>query len=111
MEDKKPLALELFCGTKSFKKVFKKQFDVISLDINEKFNPDILSDILKWDYKNEEILKNKTVQFIWASPPCQEYSIANTGGNRDIVGANKIVKRVLEIIKYFKPKYWCIENP
>jgi site-specific DNA-cytosine methylase len=48
---------------------------------------------------------------IWASPPCTEYSTAKTTAPRDIVGANAIVSRTLEIIAYFKPKYFIIENP
>ena len=48
---------------------------------------------------------------IWASPPCTEYSIAKTVGVRNIDYANQIVLKTLEIINYFKPKYYIIENP
>ena len=55
----KPYALELFCGTKSFSKVANEKYNIISLDILEKFKPDITTDILNWDYKNDPLLKDK----------------------------------------------------
>ena len=46
------LVLDLFCGTKSVKNITDKfKWDYIGLDIEKKFNPDILIDFLKWDYK------------------------------------------------------------
>ena len=46
------LVLDLFCGTKSVKKITDKlNWDYIGLDIEKKFNPDILIDFLEWDYK------------------------------------------------------------
>jgi hypothetical protein len=106
---KKPkVLLELFKGTGSVGKVAeKKGFKVISLDFDKKFNPDILTDILKWDYKKANIKPD----VIWASPPCTEFSVAKTTAPRDFKLADAIVKRVLEIIAYFKPKFWFIENP
>ena len=49
--------------------------------------------------------------FIWASPPCTEYSIAKTVGLRNIDYANSIVLKTIEIIDYLKPKYHVLENP
>ena len=100
--------LELFAGTKSFsKELDKDKYEVPSLDILKKFNPDVCIDIMQLDYKN----LNFKPDIIWSSPPCTEYSHAKRRGVRDIEGANKIVKRTLEIINYFKPKYWFLENP
>ena len=33
--------LEIFCGTKSFRKACPSNWEVISIDIEDKFNPDI----------------------------------------------------------------------
>lgn len=101
--------LELFCGTKSVGKVAQKMgHSVISVDIESKFNPTILTDILKWNYKK---YPPGHFDFIWASPPCTEFSIAKTNGVRDLDSAIKLVRQTLRIIHHFKPKYFVIENP
>lgn len=116
------LLLELFKGTGSVGKVAKKiGLDVISLDFDEKFKPDIVSDILKWNYKSIP-----TPDIIWASPPCNTYSpLAYQFKERDTESAEPfserakigtaILYKTLEIIKYFikkNPKLkWVIENP
>ena len=65
--------LELFSGTGSVGKVARdKGHSVISLDLKD---ADINSDILEWNYKDYEV---GYFDFIWASPPCTEYSIAKT---------------------------------
>ena len=68
--------------------------------------PDICMDILQWNYKDYE-----KFDVIWASPNCKEYSISKTRAPRDMESADKLVLKVLEIIEYFKPKYFFIENP
>lgn len=45
------------------------------------------------------------------SPPCEQYSACKTTGNRHLGIANKLVIKTLEIIDYFSPKAWWIENP
>ena len=102
-----PLLLELFSGTGSVGKVAKEfGYEVISLD--KDMEATIKMDIMSWEYK---LAPPKTFDVIWASPPCTEYSRAKTCGVRQIESANEIVKRTLEIINYFNPKYWIIENP
>ena len=83
----------------------KLHWEVVSLDLK---NADINVDILEWDYKR---YPTGYFDFIHASPPCTEYSIAKQTGVRKIDEANKIVLRTLEIIDYFKPSVWFIENP
>lgn len=118
--------LELFKGTGSVGKVAKKMgYNVISVDMEEKYKPTYVTDILDFDYKSIP-----TPDIIWASPPCNTYSLMinmNTT-NRPRKNhppftalteqgktADKVVKRTLEIISYFKQKNpklkWIIENP
>ena len=114
--------LELFSGTGSFGKVAKSLgYEVLSLDLI--LPADIKADILEWDYKQYD---KDSFDIIWASPPCTEYSILQNSWigrvkkgelytkeiqQRDMAEADKIVLKTLEIIKYFKPLYYFIENP
>ena len=98
--------LELFSGSGSVGKVAKDLgYEVVSLDLKD---ANINIDILKWNYKTYE---KGYFDVIWASCPCQEYSKAKTVGIRKIDEANEIVKRTIEIIRYFEPKVYFIENP
>ena len=98
--------LELFRGTGSVGTIAKSLgSNVISLDLK---NAGINCDILEWDYKQFD---RNHFDFIWSSPPCTEYSVAKTKGIRNIEYANSIVLKTIEIIKYFNPKYFVIENP
>jgi len=99
--------LELFSGTGSVGKVATQLgFEVISLDRD--MPADIQKDIMDWNYK---VYEPKQFDVIWASPPCTEYSKAKTVGVRDIEGANKVVQRTLDILEYFEPKFFILENP
>ena len=99
--------LELFSGTGSVGAVAKELgYVVISLDRDMEAN--IKIDIMNWDYT---FFEPKAFDVIWASPPCTEYRRCKTRAPRDIEGANEIVQRTLDILEYFEPKYWMIENP
>lgn len=105
--------LELFSGTHSVSRALQnkhssQKLEVVSLDVSPKYNPTIVSDILLWNYKQYPTFY---FDIIWASPPCTHYSKANRRGVRNLHLADKLVKRTLKIIHYFKPKYWFIENP
>ena len=72
-----PVMLELFAGTGSAVKVSKRMgYKVISVDNEEKFKPDILQDISKWNFKTDSRLPKK-IDFIWASHPCVSFSLLN----------------------------------
>jgi len=114
----KPRMLELFCGRKCIGEVFKKKYDMVSLDYNPKFNATHTEDILEWDYKQYE---PETFEVIWASPDCTTWSLASGGKYRrqnNIYSqhengqkAERMIIRLLEMIEYFKPKMFFIENP
>jgi hypothetical protein len=101
--------LELFAGTGSVGKSFLKyKWKVVGLDLEK--GHEIQCDILTWDYKKYPV---GYFDAIHASPPCIQYSIARTSAKtpRDFVSADKLVRKTLEIIRYFHPTVWIIENP
>tara|TARA_R110000851_G_scaffold318732_3_gene482747 strand:+ start:36 stop:674 length:639 start_codon:yes stop_codon:yes gene_type:complete len=107
--------LELFSGTHSVGKCCKELgWDSLSVDIDGR--ADINSSILDWNYK---VYKKDEFDIIWASPPCATFSaLQNTSQktkqeieyNMKTKG-DPLVLKALEIIDYFKPEYWFIENP
>ena len=60
---------------------------------------------------------------LWASPPCEGFSVASmganwTGGERAYIPKGKsafmsiaLAKKTIELIEQSKPTYWFIENP
>ena len=110
-----PVLLELFCGTKSIGKVFDQNgWDVVSVDFNERFEPTICKNVL--DLTPQDIMEKlpksrQTVDVCWASPMCTQYSKARTqGGPRDLVGADALVQKTLDLVKYFDVPFF-MENP
>ena len=119
--------LELFSGTHSVGKVCKeKGWSVVSVDIDGR--ADINIDILEWNYK--EMFEEGEFDIVWASPPCHTFSnlrrswigrklnkfgdevvTAEMLDNDMIENGLPLLRKAEEIIDYFKPKYWFIENP
>tara|TARA_S200002703_G_scaffold131662_3_gene119286 strand:+ start:2433 stop:3017 length:585 start_codon:yes stop_codon:yes gene_type:complete len=102
--------LELFSGTKSVGKCCDAiGWESVSVDLIEPADHQV--NILDFDYKQ---YPKDEFDIVWASPPCTEYSIMNfcrPEKTLDIEGSNKLVLKALEIIEYFKPQYWFLENP
>ena len=104
--------LELFCGTKSVSKAVGHRYtEVVSLDINRRAEPTIVANILTWDYT---VYPPGYFHSIWASPPCNEYSLIRASIPNippNLLLADSIVNRTIEIINYFNPTLWLMENP
>ena len=117
--------LELFSGTGSVGKVLKEQgHNVVSLDLK---GADINTNILDWDYTT---FPKGHFHYIHASPPCDTFSNLRrcwigrklkTHGDiiitKDILDNDEktiglpILNKTLEIIEYFNPTFFTIENP
>jgi len=114
--------LELFSGTGSVGKVAKELgWEVISLDLLFPSTHQI--DILDFNYKQ---YPKDTFDIVWASPPCVFYSnLQNSNIGRKVNGSiltkellerkrmdsDKLVEKTMEIINYFNPVLWFMENP
>ena len=100
--------LDLGCGLKGASKAFKERgWDVVTLDIDPRFEPDIVADLRTWS-------TSEYFDFIWASPVCTEFAkfampcwyppAALPAPDMSLVLASK------RIIDECKPRYWVIEN-
>ncbi len=115
--------LELFSGTGSIGKVCKQlDWEVVSVDLLLPAVHQI--DIMDFDYKQYD---KDEFDIIWASPPCTEYSnlqscwlgrkkkdgviYTKETMENNMIEADKLVLKAFEIIEYFNPRYWFIENP
>jgi hypothetical protein len=106
----KPRALDMFCGRKSAGNVLEKWgYEVVTLDNDPKRNPTICTDVLKWDYHSQ--YPRGYFQLIVACPPCTEYSAAMTKRARQMESADEVVRKTLEIVRYFRPPTWWLETP
>ena len=111
--------LDLFSGLGGWSSYFKEAGDnVITLDIERKFNPTFCADIMCIkSLKDLEI--GGRFDVILASPPCNCFSIASCyrhwkDGNpkdRATLDSIKIVKHTLKLIHDYNPTYWVLENP
>ena len=105
------LLWDICCGTKSVSNVWRDAgHETLTLDIDPRCSPDVCTDIMSWEYTDFAL---EPPDFIWCSPPCTHYSIARSKAKtpRDLIGSDAIVQRCLDIIQYWRPRYWVIENP
>lgn len=81
------IILDLFSGGKSLSSALSEyeNVEIITLDFDKKYNPDICIDVLDNNCieEIEKKLNGRKVDFIWASPPCEKWSFACgvKGGN------------------------------
>jgi len=115
--EKKMQVLELFAGSRSIGKVAEALgMEVYSSDLVPFDGIDYAVSILDFDVSKVPF----SPDIIWASPPCTAFSVASIGRNWNhdktpkTDGARlgiQLVEKTIEIIKYFEPKYFFIENP
>ena len=106
----RPKALDLFSGTGSVgDRLRELGYDVVSLDIDPNRRPTIVTNVLAWEYAKD--FSPGYFSVIAAGVPCNEYSPAKTIGHRKLDYADKLVQKTIEIINFFQPPIWWIENP
>jgi len=113
----KKVAIDLFSGTGSATKAFQESdnWKVFRVEINEEQDAELHKDIL--EVKPQDL---PDPDFIWASPPCTDFSIACINKKwtenqmpriKDIAHSTKIVYHTLWLIYELEPEYWFLENP
>ena len=114
----KKVAVDLFSGTGSATKAFRESSDwkVFSVEINENQEADLHKNVLNVEPSD---LPDK-VDFVWASPPCTDFSVACMYDKWSDKGLPKVdsvsesvqlVYHTLYLIHELNPSYWFMENP
>lgn len=114
--------VELFSGTGSVgAEARKRGWDVLSVDADRKTGADVVADVLHWDYKSVPV-----PDLVWASPPCQTYSVAaawvkhrepKTGNPLSPAAreADHLLRKLLSILRYWQRRNpemkFILENP
>ena len=102
--------LELFRGTQSLAKAARAHgHSVTTLDICPRHAPDICADVLLWEPSDH--YAPDAFDYIHASCPCENYSICNTIGTRNLELADAVVEKTIKILRYFGGALWTVENP
>jgi hypothetical protein len=109
--------IELFAGTRSFSKVARSLgHETFTTDYEEIDGQDLVKDIRQLTETDIPYQPD----MIWASPPCEGFSVAAIGKNWNHDHTPKtdsarlgveLVENTLRIIKELNPTWWFIENP
>jgi hypothetical protein len=109
--------IELFAGTKSFSKVAQQfSYQTFTTDYEEIDGQDLIEDICNLTKKDFPYKPD----ILWASPPCEGFSVAAIGKNwnKDHTPksdsarqAVKLIENTIRVIEELDPVWWFIENP
>lgn len=115
--------LDLFSGLGGGSAAFIAEgCEVVTLDLESRFNCDITADILTVTV--EQLEQYGPFDFIWASPPCEAFSVAaighHWGGGKGAYQpktehakiSQHIVSHTINLMAALAPTYgWMMENP
>lgn len=100
-----PLMLDLFCGLGGASQAMRDRgWTVVGIDNDERFSF-LPCDIRGYSYSGPR------PDFVWASPPCDEFSRefmpwCRTGKDPSL----DLVRAALRVIEECQPRWWCLEN-
>jgi len=116
--------LDLFSGLGGWSEAFKKRgHNVITIDNNPRFNPDICKDImeLRPNYFTDDLGNKVRFDIILASPPCNCFSVASVyrhwdkdtklPKDQETKDAIKLIGHTINLILNLQPRWWILENP
>ena len=101
--------LELCAGSGSLSRVARARgWETLTVDIDPRTRPDLVQDIREFD-----VSAHGDWDWVHASPPCNEYSIAMTGRPRDFETGDAISLAALRILEHYSQRGACctMENP
>jgi len=114
-------------GMKSVEKELKKMFgkgdvEYTGIDMDSKMDPEVLMDVTEWESAIKKLPVNVRARFrrgyfdvIWFSPCCRARSLANTTGERDLEGSQRLVEAGVRLIEFLSdpndPPVIFMENP
>lgn len=115
--------IDLFSGTGSFSKVaLERGHEIATYDNCPSASTLVPLTHRRVDLLDERVRFPQGADIIWASPPCQGFSVAVIGRNWHSEGSRRpktdsariglrLLLRTLAIIEKANPKWWFIENP
>lgn len=110
--------LDLFCGVGGFSAAFEEsnEWEVTTVDFEEKFDPDICADVSTLNADDFE----ESFDVVLASPPCKAFSVASVHHHwtdekepetEFAKESIELVNHTLDLIEELNPEYWWLENP
>lgn len=112
--------IELFAGTGSFSKVAKELgHSIFTIDNQEVDGQHLIQDI-RTVRSSHIALAYRPFDILWASPPCEGFSVAaigkswyynNTPKSETARLGLELVEHTWRLIDELKPTWWFIENP
>ena len=116
-----PLMIDLFSGLHGASAAFTENgWGVISIEKNRDLEATYHMDVLREKDQIIEILsKLERIDFLWASPPCHDFSLGFSAPRSVAAREERLdlyepdmstVLATIEIIESVRPRYWAIEN-